>query len=224
MTIGLSGISASLNLSQSFSGQGKAASSQGASGASRGSSGDEATISQAGLGLSKQSASTGNTVNGLTPEQQQQVDKLKATDRRVRAHEQAHLAAGGGLVTGGAVYQYQTGPDGKQYAVGGEVHIDTGEEKDPEATLRKAEQVKAAALAPADPSGQDRSVAASADAMAAKARLEIMEQQTQGSSSGGRAAGGAQSQTRVGGATTAQVQSAYTNKTLAPSLMPNLVA
>jgi len=208
MTIGLSGISTSLNLGQSVSGLGKAASSQGASGAPR-ASGDEATISQAGLSLSKQSASTGNTVNGLTPEQQQQVDKLKATDRRVRAHEQAHLAAGGGLVTGGAVYQYQTGADGKQYAVGGEVHIDTSEARDPEATLRKAEQIKAAALAPADPSAQDRSVAASADAMAAKARLEIAEEQPQGSSSGGGApggqsVGGAQGQTRAGGATTAQ--------------------
>lgn len=38
------------------------------------------------------------------------------------------------------------------------------------------QQVQAAALAPADPSGQDRSVAAQAAQTAAQARLEIAQQ------------------------------------------------
>lgn len=43
----------------------------------------------------------------------------------MRAHEQAHKTAAGGLAQGGATFEYQTGPDGKQYAVSGEVKIDT---------------------------------------------------------------------------------------------------
>jgi hypothetical protein len=124
----------------------------------------------------------------LSEAEQRQIDELEQTDRRVRAHEQAHIAAGGGLTSSGASFQYRTGPDGKQYAVGGEVQIDTSEEKTPDATIRKAQRIKAAALAPADPSGQDRSVAASADAMATKARQELAQMQAQQGGKGARAA------------------------------------
>ena len=47
--------------------------------------------------------------------------------RKSRAHEMAHLAAAGGLATG-PYYEYQQGPDSKQYAVGGHVNIDTSPE------------------------------------------------------------------------------------------------
>jgi len=88
------------------------------------------------------------------------------------------MAAGGGLVRGGPTYTYQRGPDGRTYAVGGEVSLDTSSVPgDPEATLRKAQQVKAAALAPANPSAQDRAVAASAESMAAQARQDLTSQQ-----------------------------------------------
>ena len=111
-------------------------------------------------------------------EERAEIAKLRARDREVRAHEQAHAAAAGGLVTGGPNYTYQRGPDGKQYAVGGEVNIDTSPVPgDPEATIRKARRIRAAALAPADPSGQDRAVAASATAMETKARQEIQQEQ-----------------------------------------------
>ena len=98
----------------------------------------------------------------LTPEEQKQVTDLKKQDREVKAHEAAHIAAGGAYVRGGATYSYQSGPDGKRYAVGGEVSIDTAPEDDPNATIRKMQAVRSAALAPANPSGQDRSVAAAA--------------------------------------------------------------
>ncbi len=105
------------------------------------------------------------------------IEKLRARDREVRAHEQAHAAAAGGLATGGPTFTFQRGPDGKQYAVGGEVNIDTSPVAgNPEATLRKAQQIRSAALAPADPSSQDRAVAASTAALAAQARQEIQEQ------------------------------------------------
>ena len=105
----------------------------------------------------------------LTPEQQRQVAELQSRDREVRAHEAAHKAVGGSLA-GGASFSYQSGPDGRRYAVGGEVSIDTGGERDPQATIAKMRQVVAAALAPAQPSSQDRAVAAAARATMAEAQ------------------------------------------------------
>ncbi|HKL78380.1 MAG TPA: putative metalloprotease CJM1_0395 family protein [Gammaproteobacteria bacterium] len=106
----------------------------------------------------------------------QQMRKLKTRDREVRMHEQAHLAAGGKHTQGGANFQYQRGPDGQLYAVGGEVQIDTAKVPgDPQATLEKAETIRRAALAPAEPSAQDMQVAAKARAMAAEARAELRQ-------------------------------------------------
>ncbi len=108
------------------------------------------------------------------PAIQRQLSELRARDREVRAHEMAHVAAGAGLITGGPTYEYQRGPDNRLYAVGGEVQIDTsGVPGDPEATLEKALQIQRAALAPAEPSAQDRAVAMSAATMAAEARVEL---------------------------------------------------
>jgi hypothetical protein len=116
----------------------------------------------------------------LSKEEQQAVKELAARDREVKAHEAAHKAAGGSL-TGPASYSYTTGPDGKRYATGGEVSVDTsGVPGDPQATLAKANRIRAAALAPAKPSGQDRKVAAQAAQMAADARAEIAKQKREG--------------------------------------------
>src|SRR5699024_43170 len=108
----------------------------------------------------------------LTAEQVKEVEQLKARDREVRAHEMAHLAAAGGLAMSGATFTYQRGADGVSYAVGGEVKIDTSSGSTPEDTIRKAQTIRAAALAPAEPSGQDRAVAAQASQMEAQARAE----------------------------------------------------
>ena len=59
--------------------------------------------------------------NELTAEQQREVERLATEDRRVRAHEQSHVAAAGPYATGGPTFEYVTGPDGRQYAVAGEV-------------------------------------------------------------------------------------------------------
>ena len=115
--------------------------------------------------------------DGLTAEERAIIAELAQTDREVRAHEQAHLAAAGGLARG-VSFSYTTGPDGKQYAVGGEVSIDTSPVSgDPQATIQKAQQVRAAASAPANPSGQDRAVAAAAAGMEAAARQELAAEQ-----------------------------------------------
>lgn len=103
-----------------------------------------------------------------------QIESLKALDNEVHLHERAHAAVGG-QYAGSPTYNYQTGPDGVKYAVSGEVSIDTAKvANDPQATLRKARQIKAAALAPAEPSSQDRRVAAKADRMANQARHDIL--------------------------------------------------
>ena len=114
---------------------------------------------------------------GLTAEEQAVVAELSQTDRQVRAHEQAHLAAAGGLARG-VSFTYVTGPDGQRYAVGGEVSIDTSPVGgDPEATILKAQQIRAAANAPANPSSQDRQVAAQAGQMEQAARVELAQQE-----------------------------------------------
>lgn len=114
--------------------------------------------------------------SGLTDEERQQVEELQQRDREVKAHELAHKSVGGRYVTGGS-FTYQTGPDGVRYAIGGEVTIDTSSESTPEQTLRKAELIRRAALAPADPSPQDYRVASQAALMAAEARAEISAEQ-----------------------------------------------
>lgn len=107
------------------------------------------------------------------PEEQQKLQHLKSRDLEVKTHEQAHLSAAGSLALGGASFSFEKGSDGVNYAVGGEVNIDTSAVSgDPTATLRKAETIRRAALAPANPSAQDRSVANQASAMANKARAE----------------------------------------------------
>jgi len=109
-------------------------------------------------------------------EVQQVIQQLKSRDLEVKNHEQAHLAAGGQYVTSGANYVYQTGPDGNRYAIGGEVGIDTSPVPgSPEATLLKAQQIQSAALAPAQPSSQDHSVARAAMQMANNARVELAQ-------------------------------------------------
>ena len=74
----------------------------------------------------------------LTEAETRQVRELQARDREVRAHEAAHKNAAGSLANGSASFSYQTGPDGRRYAVGGEVSIDTAKvEGNPEATNKK---------------------------------------------------------------------------------------
>ena len=114
----------------------------------------------------------------LTQDQKMQVIELQRRDLEVRTHEAAHMSAGAGLTTG-ASYSYQRGPDNKMYAIGGEVGIDTSPGKTPEETLKKAAQIKRAALAPAQPSSADLQVAATATNMEIDAKMEIQKNQNQ---------------------------------------------
>ena len=131
---------------------------------------------EAPLKVSLRAAAAGQEASspgGLTPDDRRIVLELQQTDRQVRGHEQAHLAAAGGLARG-VSFTFVTGPDGRQYAVGGEVSIDTSRVSgDPARTIQKAQQIRAAANAPANPSGQDRAVAAQASQMEQAARQEL---------------------------------------------------
>jgi len=149
-----------------------------------GASGGAAT---AGAGGEAREAGAG-AADTLSEAEQRQVAELAERDREVRAHEMAHVAAGAGLVTRGASYTYQTGPDGQRYAIGGEVGIDTSPGRSPEESLSKAERIRAAALAPAEPSGQDRQVAAQASRMASDARMEIARREFEQGGAGTEAA------------------------------------
>lgn len=114
-------------------------------------------------------------IGELSLEEQRIVTELQAADTNVRAHEAAHMAAGGGL-TSPASYTYERGPDNKMYAVAGEVGISTGEGNTPQESLNKAQTIRRAALAPADPSPQDLKVAAQAASMEMSARAQIMQE------------------------------------------------
>jgi hypothetical protein len=139
-----------------------------------------------GVGKGEGTGALSGGTEDLSDDDQREVQELKNRDREVRAHEQAHIAAAGAHSRGGPSYEYQRGPDNRQYAVGGEVQIDTSAVSgDPEATIRKAQTVRRAANAPAEPSSQDRSVASAAAQMEAKARRELTQQQLQEMKGGG---------------------------------------
>ncbi|MEE4014573.1 putative metalloprotease CJM1_0395 family protein [Roseibium sp. FZY0029] len=116
--------------------------------------------------------------DGLDQAEEKQVDKLKQRDQEVRAHEQAHARVGGAHA-GAPSYTFQQGPDGKRYAIGGEVQIDTSKERTPEATIRKMQIVIRAATAPADPSSQDLKVAQQARAQISEAQAEVRQKKTE---------------------------------------------
>lgn len=108
------------------------------------------------------------------PQVKQTVERLKQTEEKVKAHEAAHKAAGGNLA-GSASYSYTQGPDGRSYITGGEVQIDLSPGRTPQETISKMQQVIRAALAPADPSGQDRAVAAQAASQMTQAQQEKLQ-------------------------------------------------
>ena len=111
------------------------------------------------------------------------ISQLQQRDKEVRTHELAHATAGG-TATGTPSYTFEVGPDGKKYAVGGEVAVDLSSiAGNPQATIVKMQKVHAAALAPASPSTQDTRVAASATQKILAAQSELLtlksDEQTQ---------------------------------------------
>jgi len=137
-----------------------------------------------------------------TPEEQREIQEevreLKNRDAEVRTHEQTHAAVGG-QYAGSPSYEYERGPDGKSYAVGGEVQIDVSVVPgDPQATIQKMQVVRRAALAPAEPSSADRSIAAEASVKAAEARAELAKSDAPGASKAAEATDGEETKSSQG--------------------------
>lgn len=92
--------------------------------------------------------------------------RLQLSDFSVRAQEGQHFRAAAGLGTA-PKYEYQVGPDGKLYAVAGEVGLKAGPAATPEDAAQDAATFARAALAATDVSAQDVSVARAAQSRAA---------------------------------------------------------
>lgn len=112
------------------------------------------------------------------PQIKEEIARLRSIEEKVKAHEAAHKSAGGTLA-GSVSYTYTRGPDGRNYITGGEVQIETSGGQTPQDTIARMEQVVRAALAPADPSPQDRAVAQQASVQAMQARQEQSSQSNQ---------------------------------------------
>lgn len=154
------------------------------------------SVAESGQEEQKPQAAQSSTKIGLTAAQLSVIEKLQSRDHQVRAHEMAHVSAGGQYVTSGVNFTYQKGPDGTMYAVGGEVGIDLSPiANNPQATITKMMVVRNAALAPSDPSPQDRAVAGAASRTMSLAQAELLQTQTapdekEGKDSGTRVNGG----------------------------------
>ncbi|MBL1377491.1 putative metalloprotease CJM1_0395 family protein [Zobellella iuensis] len=135
----------------------------------------EATEGEATEASGEPARPTKPSGEAMSAEEVEQLQELQQRDREVRIHEQLHASVGG-QYAGAPSYEFETGPDGKQYAVGGEVQIDIAPVPgDPQATIDKMRQVKAAALAPAEPSQADKAAAARAEQHIRNAQAELLE-------------------------------------------------
>lgn len=100
--------------------------------------------------------------NELDEGDEKMVKQLAMRDQEVRMHEQSHAAAAGKYVRGAPTYNYQRGPDGKMYAIGGSISVDVGREATEAENNQKSMILQAAAMGVADPSAADAMVVAEA--------------------------------------------------------------
>ncbi len=150
------------------------------------SAGSGATAASA-AGASASWAATGSASASLftsTDEIDLQVElsiaRLKAAAQQALRNRAAQLAAGGAAVRGGGSYAYSIGPDGQLYATGVTLSYDTAPvAEDPQATIEKMRQVRAAALASSSPTASDYAAAAAATQVEMQARLELVQQMTE---------------------------------------------
>lgn len=105
-----------------------------------------------------------------------EIARLKAAAQLALRNRATQLAAGAGYVSSGGSYAYTIGPDGQLYATGVVVSYDTAPvANNPQATIEKMQQVRAAALASSSPTASDYAAAATATQLEMQARLEILQ-------------------------------------------------
>jgi hypothetical protein len=112
-------------------------------------------------------------VGELDAEERAELRRLQARDARIRAKEMARLGAAGSLALSGARFRFEVGPDGRQYAVDGEVRVDTAYEGDPERNLEKARQLQVTALAGPNLMSTDPALSALARRLALMAYADL---------------------------------------------------
>lgn len=101
--------------------------------------------------------------------------ELKRRDREVRRRIAEQRRAAGKY--GASIrFAYEVGPDGKQYAVDGDVQLDTTAQANRKATVEKMVTVRKAALAADRPTPDDQRVAAEARRRIAGARMFMREE------------------------------------------------
>lgn len=118
------------------------------------------------------------TLERLSDDQLKSVKKKREFDKALTEHEEAHYEVAADLARSKPMYEMETGEDGVEYRKSGKVMIDTGTEKDDSKTVKKMQQVRAAALAPdgnqlAPLSEQDKKVAQEATEKEQKAQARL---------------------------------------------------
>ncbi len=125
-------------------------------------------------------ANTAGNNESLTIKEKLEVKEMEHRERGIRRHEQEHLMAARDMGIGSPSFQYKRGPDGKKYAVHGEVNIDASlVGSEPAETIDKALKMQRSALAPSDPSAKDMDVAARARSIEAKAHRKLSREEVQ---------------------------------------------
>lgn len=130
---------------------------------------------QPGPERGKGSGAKGTDGRELSQGDEELLQRLQARDAKVRNHEAAHVMAAGGQASL-PTYEYQLGPDGKRYAVGGAVNLSILSTGEPEADARQASRALRAALATGEPSAKDIQAAGKAREYMAKAMQKAAEQ------------------------------------------------
>lgn len=108
--------------------------------------------------------------HGLTPREEKLVQQLERIDKDVHEHELQHYLAAQPYSRAPEYFEV-TGPDGRRFAVSGITAFDASPiAGDTEATIRKLDSLVRAALAPREPSEEDRRVAATLEQLVALLR------------------------------------------------------
>lgn len=103
-----------------------------------------------------------NSEAELSEDEKAMVKELSERDREVRMHEQVHSAMLG-RYAGSVRYDYQVGPDGHAYAIGGSTEVRSGHAGTNFENFQEAKTIQRAAMGAGNPSSADISVAIKAE-------------------------------------------------------------
>lgn len=108
----------------------------------------------------------------LSEAERQEVRRLRSQERRLSMAQNAQRQLAGPYARS-VSRSFRNGPDGVGYAVDGSISLDTTASSSPQENLKKAQTLRAAAMASGQPSASDMEAIARANQMEAKAQLEM---------------------------------------------------